>query len=38
MSESLPADPEKMTIEEEETFMNVAIQMYAGVLYSLRLI
>ena len=26
--------PEKMTIEDEETFMQVAIQMYGGMLSS----
>jgi hypothetical protein len=28
-------DPEKMTIEDEETFMQVAIQMHSGMFSSL---
>jgi hypothetical protein len=30
--------PEKMTIEDEEVFMQVAIQMYGGMLSPLRLL
>jgi hypothetical protein len=37
VSESLQmVDPEKMTIEDEEAFMEVAMQMYSGMLSDLQ--